>query len=91
MELAISGEAPNPDGAFDALVELEGLSLLNRSGEAPQFVVHRLVQEVTRLRQELAQEHHELAAALNWIDAAFVGDPDDVRYWPVLEPLESHA
>ena len=91
LELAIAGEAPNPGGAFAALVELEGLSLLNRSGEAPQFVVHRLVQEVTRLRQDLAQEHHELAAALNWIDAAFVGDPDDVRYWPVLEPLESHA
>jgi hypothetical protein len=91
LEVAIAGEAPNPGGAFDALVELEGLSLLNRSGEAPQFVVHRLVQEVTRLRQELAQEPHELAAALAWIDAAFVGDPQDVRSWPVLEPLEPHA
>jgi tetratricopeptide (TPR) repeat protein len=91
LEVAIAGEAPNPGGAFDALVELEGLSLLNRSGEAHQFVVHRLVQEVTRLRQELAQEPHELQAALAWIDAAFVGDPQDVRSWPVLEPLESHA
>ncbi len=72
-------------------MELEGLSLLNRSGEAPTFVVHRLVQEVTRLRQELAQVPHELAAALAWIDAAFAGDPQDVRSWPVLEPLESHA
>ena len=91
LEVAIAGEAPNPGGAFDALVELEGLSLLNRSSEAHQFVVHRLVQEVTRLRQELAQEAHELQAALAWIDAAFVGDPQDVRSWPVLEPLESHA
>ena len=91
LEVAIAGEAANPGGAFDALVELEGLSLLNRSCEAPQFVVHRLVQEVTRLRQELAQEPHELAAALALIDAAFVGDPQDVRSWPVLEPLESHA
>jgi hypothetical protein len=91
LEVPIAGEAANPGGAFDALVELEGLSLLNRSGEAPQFVVHRLVQEVTRLRQELAQEPHELEAALAWIDAAFVGVPQDVRSWPVLEPLESHA
>ncbi len=91
LEVPIAGEAANPGGAFAALVELEGLSLLNRSGEAPQFVLHRLVQEVTRLRQELAQEPHELAAALAWIDAAFVGDPQDVRSWPVLEPLESHA
>jgi tetratricopeptide (TPR) repeat protein len=91
LEVPIAGEAANPGGAFDALVELEGLSLLNRSSESPQFVVHRLVQEVTRLRQELAQEPHELAAALAWIDAAFVGDPQDVRSWSVLEPLESHA
>ena len=89
--MAIAGEAANPGGAFDALVELEGLSLLNRSGEAPQFVVRRLVQEVTRLRQDLAQEPHELEAALAWINAAFVGDPQDVGSWPVLEPLESHA
>ena len=91
LEVAIAGEAPNPGGAFDALVELEGLSLLNRSSEAHQFVVHRLVQEVTRLRQELAQEPHELAAALDWIDAAFVGEAQDIRSWPVLVPLEPHA
>ena len=91
LEVPIAGEAANPGGAFAALVELEGLSLLNRSGEAPTFVVHRLVQKVTHLRQELAQEPHELEAALAWIDMAFVGDPQDVLSWPVLEPLESHA
>ena len=91
LEVAIAGEAANPGGAFAALVELEGLSLLNRSSEAPQFVVHRLVQEVTRLRQELAQEPHELEAALDWIDAAFVGEAQDIRSWPVLVPLEPHA
>ncbi len=91
LEVPSAGEATNPGVAFDALVELEGLSLLNRSGEAPQFMVHRLVQEVTRLRQDSAQEPHELEAALAWINAAFVGDPQDVRSWPVLEPLEPHA
>jgi tetratricopeptide (TPR) repeat protein len=91
LDVPIAGEAENPGGFFDGLVELEGLSLLNRSGEAPQFTVHRLVQEVTRLRQELAQEPHELAAALAWIDAAFVDNPQDVRSWPLLEPLEPHA
>ena len=91
LEVPINGEAANPGSAFDALVELEGLSLLNRSGEAPYFMVHRLVQAVTRLRQEMAQEPHELAAALAWINAAFVANPQDVRSWPVLEPLEPHA
>ena len=91
LDVPSPGEAANPGVVFDALVELEGLSLLNRSGEAPQFTVHRLVQEVTRLRQDSAQEPYELEAALAWINAAFVGDPQDVRSWPVLEPLEPHA
>ena len=91
LDVPIAGEAANPGGFFDGLVELEGLSLLNRSGEALQFIVHRLVQEVTRLRQDSAQEPHELEAALAWINAAFVDNPQDVRSWPVLEPLEPHA
>jgi len=91
LEEPIAGEAANPAEAFDALAELEGLLLLNRSGETPQFSVNRLLQGVTRLRQELAQEPHALEAALAWINAAFVGDPQDVRSWPVLEPLEPHA
>jgi tetratricopeptide (TPR) repeat protein len=91
LDVPIAGEAANPGGFFDGLVELEGLSLLNLSCEAPQFTVHRLVQEVTRLRQDSAQEPHELEAALAWINAVFVGDPQDVRSWPVLEPLEPHA
>ena len=91
LDVPIAGEAANPGGFFDGLVELEGLSLLNLSCEAPQFTVHRLVQEVTRLRQDSAQEPHELEAALAWINAAFVDNPQDVRSWPVLEPLEPHA
>jgi tetratricopeptide (TPR) repeat protein len=77
--------------AMDGLVELDRYSLLSRSSKSDSFLLHRLVQEVTRLRQDSAQEHHELEAALVWIDAAFVGDPQDVRSWPVLEPLEPHA
>ncbi len=91
LDVPIAGEAANPGGVFDALVELEGLSLLNRSGEAPQFIVHRLVQQVRRLRQDSAQEPHELEAALAWINAAFVDNSQDVRSWPALEPLEPYA
>src|SRR5205807_1909845 len=32
-----------------------------------------------------------LVEALGWIDAAFTGVPDDVRYWPILIPLVPHA
>jgi tetratricopeptide (TPR) repeat protein len=32
-----------------------------------------------------------LLAALRWVDDAFVGDPQDVRSWPTLDPLAPHA
>jgi Tetratricopeptide repeat len=32
-----------------------------------------------------------LTQALGWVNAAFVGDPGDVRTWPVLDPLAPHA
>ena len=44
-------------------------------------------------RQSLAQDtrHEALTEALRWLNDAFVGDPTDVRFWPVLDPLVSHA
>ena len=35
--------------------------------------------------------HGRLVEALEWVDGAFVGDPLDVRDWPVLDPLAPHA
>jgi tetratricopeptide (TPR) repeat protein len=99
LEVAVPIDAQAQTGVWEALVELEGWSLVNRSGKAPLFTVHRLVQEVSRLWQQQshpahgleAPEANELLATLGWINAAFVGDPLDVRSWPVLEPLSSHA
>lgn len=73
--------------ALEALVELEGYSLVARAVDAPSFTLHRLVQAVTRQRAEAAS----LAEALRWINRAFVGGSMDVRNWPVLEPLLPHA
>jgi tetratricopeptide (TPR) repeat protein len=92
-------EVPVPDlpaeeaivSAFDALLELATYSLVTRASEAPTFTVHRLVQDVTRrsLRNDAGRK--ALTEALGWIDDAFVGDPGDVRTWPVLDPLALHA
>ena len=86
-------EPPGADPASprDALVELEKYSLVTRASKAPTFTVHRLVQAVSR--QSLAHDnsHEALTEALRWLDDAFVGDPTDVRSWPVLDPLASHA
>jgi hypothetical protein len=32
-----------------------------------------------------------LREALEWVNAAFAGDPQDVRDWPILDPLAPHA
>jgi tetratricopeptide (TPR) repeat protein len=96
-ESLLEVEVPEDPGAvsesWEAISQLEGFSLLNRSAEQPTFSVHRLVQQVGRLWQQQADEAepNELEQALGWIDAAFVGDPQDVRNWAVLDPLAPHA
>lgn len=83
-------EGENKADPFMALAKLESYSLVTRATDSPSFSVHRLVQEVTR-RQCEDPDYTRLDEALRWIDAAFVGDPQDVRNWPVLNPLQPHV
>jgi len=88
-------EVPIPDvetetAPFTALAELEAYSLISREQDRPSFSVHRLVQDVTR-RQQSNAKNSRLPEALRWLNDAFVGDPQDVRHWPVLEPLLPHS
>ena len=55
------------------------------------FAVHRLVQDFTRRDMTEERRGAALREALEWVDAAFVGNPADVRTWPLLDPLASHA
>jgi tetratricopeptide (TPR) repeat protein len=89
---SILGKKRFPDWT-EALAELDSFCLLDLSAEGSSFSVHRLVQKVSRLWQQQAEEvqQNELAYALRWIDAAFVGAPQDVRNWGVLDPLAPHA
>jgi tetratricopeptide (TPR) repeat protein len=93
LEVAIPGDPDAGGDGWEAISQLEGYSLLNRSAEAPTLSVHRLVQEVVRLWQQQPNEPepNELEQALAWLDAAFVGNPQDVRNWGVLDPLAPHA
>ncbi len=75
----------------DALADLEAYSLVTRAADEPTFSVHRLVQDVTRFSLQGNDAHQYLTAALQWINGAFVGDPNDVRSWPTLDPLAPHA
>jgi hypothetical protein len=93
LEVEQPGEPHTGGDAWEAISQLEGFSLLNRSAEAPTFSVHRLVQQVGRLWQQQPEdaEPNELEHALGWLNAAFVGEPWDVRNWGVLDPLAPHA
>jgi tetratricopeptide (TPR) repeat protein len=89
LDVLIPGaKAENLREAFD---DLAAYSLVTRDAEGPFFLVHRLVQDVTR--RSLAGEARQcsLVEALGWINTAFYGNPQDVRDWPTLDPLAPHA
>ena len=75
---------------FKALVELDLWSLVSRATAEESFSVHRLVQDVAR-RDPQQTDHGQLRKALEWMNAAFTGDPGDVRDWEKLDPLSPHV
>jgi tetratricopeptide (TPR) repeat protein len=76
----------------EALADLVRYSLARREARLPGFSVHRLVQAVARRGLAAAGlERERLEQALGWVNAAFTGNPQDVRTWPVLDPLTPHA
>jgi tetratricopeptide (TPR) repeat protein len=89
LDVPIPGaESENLRDAYD---DLAALSLVTRDAEGPFFLVHRLVQDVTRRSVVGEARRPRLIEALGWIDEAFAGDPNDVRDWATLEPLAPHA
>ena len=94
LDVPVPDEAVNYD-AQKARVELFAYSFIARAksedGLASGFVIHRLVQDFARRAMIDKRRAEPLREALAWVDAAFVGAPDDVRNWPVLDPLAPHA
>ena len=102
QHLAWLSPAPIPESLLDILIddgekkndpytdlaELESYSLVTHATDSPSFSMHRLVQKVAQLQDS---EYMQLNETLQWIDAAFVGSPQDVRNWPVLNPLQPHV
>jgi len=75
----------------DGLTDLAAVSLATWEVETERFAVHRLVQDVTRSSLDARQSRQRVAEALGWVNAAFAGDPQEVRSWPRLDPLAPHA
>jgi len=88
-------EVPVPDAATDdladALANLADYSLARRNPDKQEFSIHRLVQDVTRRGLVEQERRQSLVDALAWVNAAFVGDPRDVRTWSRLDPLAPHV
>jgi tetratricopeptide (TPR) repeat protein len=85
--------APDVEGEdlADALTDLADYSLVRRNPEHEEFSVHRLVQDATRRGLAEEESQRSLVEALAWVNAAFVGDAQDVRAWPCLDPLAPHV
>jgi tetratricopeptide (TPR) repeat protein len=94
LDVAIPGEASDRD-AYEARSGLYAYSLISgvttEGGGAPGFLVHRLVQDFARRAMSDERRAQALGEALVWVSSAFVGDPQDVRSWPVLDPVAPHA
>ena len=94
LDVAAPGEGADYD-AHRARGGLYAYSLVTREagedGSAQEFVVHRLVQDFARRAMTEKRRTEALREASAWINAAFVGNPQDVRSWPVLDPLAPHA
>jgi tetratricopeptide (TPR) repeat protein len=94
LDVAVPGEAPNTD-AYEARTGLYAYSLISgvttEDGSAPGFVMHRLVQDFARHAMGDERRAPAMREALEWVSAAFAGDPQDVRSWLVLDPLAPHA
>ena len=75
----------------EALAGLAAFSLARFEAAGDAVAVHRLVQEVARSRAAEPDRQTALRTALDTVNAAAVGNPQDVRSWPIWTPLAPHV
>jgi tetratricopeptide (TPR) repeat protein len=74
----------------EATADLADYSLITRQGGG-MVVVHRMVQAALRSQIPEEQRRDWVEGALRIVDEAAVGDPEDVRTWPVWDRLRPHV
>ncbi len=74
-----------------ALADLRRFSLARFDAGRNAVLVHRLVQEITRVCIPEAERTATLRIALKVVDAVAPADPADVRNWGVWTPLAPHV
>ena len=90
LALLHTGEA-GPIDLSEALAELDEYSLIGRTGE--YLSVHKMVQEVMRswIGEDNLSDWTKLALKMVKQYAPSDPPPQDVRSWPIWEPLRPHA
>jgi tetratricopeptide (TPR) repeat protein len=85
-----AGTAVDGKTVREAVADLGDYSLITRQ-DGGMLAVHRMVQEV--LRSQISEERRKewLVGVLWIVNAAAVGDVDDVRTWPVWDRLRPHV
>ena len=71
----------------EALAGLAAFSLARFEAAGDAVAVHRLVQEVARSRAAEPDRQSAIRTALDTVNAAAVGNPQDVRSWLIWTPL----
>ena len=85
-------ELSDPVARKRAFGELRKWSLISPDKADNTINVHRLVQEVVRAQlDEDGEGKTAIAATISALNTHYQGDPSDVRSWPVLSRLQSHA
>jgi tetratricopeptide (TPR) repeat protein len=88
---ALSGDpAAEPEAALASLRDFSLLRLAKGAKFENEGQLHRVVALITRERQSDEERTKSLESALELVDFAAVGLPNDVRHWPLWDPLRPH-
>ena len=95
LDVAVPGEAPDTD-AYEARAGLYAYSLISRvdcRGRRRAGLRRASPRAGFRPPRDERRAPRRRLCAKRWngSNAAFVGDPEDVRSWPILDPLAPHA
>jgi len=84
-----TGQEASPQTVQEGIAELAAYSLLGRDGETG--TIHRMVQEVVRVRIPDERRRDWIERALRMVNDFSPPEPGDVRTWPVWIVLRPHA
>jgi tetratricopeptide (TPR) repeat protein len=84
-----AGQGSPPQGVQAILADLAAYSMIQLEGAT--LTVHRMVQDVTRIRIPAEQLRAWAELAIRLVDHFSPASSEDIRSWPIWDLLRSHA